>query len=46
MACNTNTKRTIYSHVTCATDTKNVEVVFNACKEIILSQALEELGFD
>jgi len=22
----------IYSHITCATDTKNVEVVFNACK--------------
>ena len=26
----------IYTHVTCATDTKNIEVVVNACRHIIL----------
>lgn len=26
----------IYYHVTCATDTSNIEVVFNACKDIVL----------
>jgi len=31
--------------VTCATDTENVKVVFDAAKEIIISQNLERLGF-
>jgi len=35
----------IYSHITCATDTKNVEVVFNACKDIILKVNLHGSGF-
>jgi len=35
----------IYSHITCATDTKNVEVVFNACKDIILKLNLHGSGF-
>jgi tRNA U34 5-carboxymethylaminomethyl modifying GTPase MnmE/TrmE len=35
----------IYHHITCATDTKNVEVVFNACKDIILRSNLVESGF-
>jgi len=35
----------IYSHITCATDTKNVEVVFNACKDIILKSNLHGSGF-
>jgi GTPase SAR1 family protein len=35
----------IYTHVTCATDTKNVEVVFNACKDIILKSNLHGSGF-
>ena len=35
----------IYHHVTCATDTKNIEVVFNACKDIILKANLEASGF-
>ena len=30
--------RTIYVHLTCATDTKNVKVVFDACKDIILRE--------
>jgi len=35
----------IYHHVTCATDTKNVGVVFNACKDIILRDNLKGSGF-
>ena len=38
-------KRQIYHHVTCATDTKNVKVVFDACKDIILRQNLQSSGF-
>jgi guanine nucleotide-binding protein G(i) subunit alpha len=35
-AMNKNPERTIYSHFTCATDTGNVRVVFNAVQDIIL----------
>lgn len=35
----------IYSHVTCATDTANVRVVFDACKDIILRENLKNSGF-
>jgi len=35
----------IYTHITCATDTKNVEIVFNACKDIILKGNLSGSGF-
>lgn len=35
----------IYHRFTCATDTKNVEVVFNAAKDIILQKNLTMLGF-
>ena len=35
----------IYPHVTCATDTENVKVVFNASKDIILKFNLEASGF-
>lgn len=31
----------IYHHVTCATDTRNVQVVFGACKDIVLRQNIE-----
>jgi GTPase SAR1 family protein len=41
---NTNPDRQIYHHVTCATDSKNVEVVFDACKDIILRGNLEDAG--
>jgi len=32
-------------HVTCATDTSNVGVVFRACKEVILGRSLQQGGF-
>lgn len=37
--------RQIYHHLTCATDTQNVKVVFNACKDIILRDNLKNTGF-
>jgi len=37
--------RQIYTHVTCATDTANVRVVFDACKDIILRENLKNSGF-
>mmetsp|Transcript_25736 Transcript_25736/g.28062 ORF Transcript_25736/g.28062 Transcript_25736/m.28062 type:complete len:358 (-) Transcript_25736:452-1525(-) len=37
--------RQIYHHVTCATDTKNVQIVFNACKDIVLRQNIKHSVF-
>jgi len=42
---NRNPNKKIFSHVTCATNTENVKVVFGAAKEIIIGQNLERLGF-
>lgn len=44
-AKNKNRDRQIYTHVTCATDTRNVKVVFELCKEIILKENLRNSGF-
>lgn len=41
---NTNPDRQVYNHVTCATDSKNVEIVFNSCKDIILRGNMAEAG--
>jgi len=41
---NENPKKHIYSHVTCATDTDNIQVVFNAVKDIILHKMLDDTG--
>ena len=35
MEKNKNPNKKIYHHVTCATDTSNVQVVFNSCKGLI-----------
>ncbi len=37
--------REIYHHCTCATDTRNVRIVFDACKDIILRENLKNSGF-
>lgn len=37
--------RELYYHITCATDTGNVQMVFNTCKDVILKQNLKESGF-
>ncbi|CAK9115605.1 Guanine nucleotide-binding protein alpha-17 subunit (Odorant response abnormal protein 3) [Durusdinium trenchii] len=41
---NKDPKRTVFAHITCAHDTNNVQVVFDACKESILRQSLEKIG--
>ena len=41
---NTNPDRQVYNHVTCATDSENVKVVFNACKDIILRGNMTDAG--
>lgn len=42
---NESEDRRIYHHVTCATDSKNVAVVMNACKDIILRGNMADTGF-
>lgn len=44
LAQNENPNKIIYPHVTCATDTGNITVVFNAVKDIILRKALDSAG--
>ncbi|KAL3777782.1 hypothetical protein HJC23_008899 [Cyclotella cryptica] len=44
LAENKNPSRQVYSHPTCATDSKNVEVVFNSCKDIIMRGNMEAMG--
>jgi len=44
-ALNKNPKKQIFSKVTCATDTKNIELVFAATKNMILQRQLTESGF-
>jgi guanine nucleotide-binding protein G(i) subunit alpha len=38
--------RKIYHHVTCATDTSNVKIVFDSCKDIILRENLKSTGLE
>mmetsp|Transcript_72368 Transcript_72368/g.205850 ORF Transcript_72368/g.205850 Transcript_72368/m.205850 type:complete len:342 (+) Transcript_72368:577-1602(+) len=38
-------RKDVFAHVTCATDTNNVEHIFNACKAIILKDTLSASGF-
>lgn len=45
MAKNKSADRQIYHHTTCATDTKNVRIVFDSCKDIILRENLKNSGF-
>ena len=42
---NKSESREVYHHVTCATDTANVKIVFNSCKDIILKSNLKGSGF-
>jgi len=46
-AINRMKKKDIFFHITCATDTKNIEFVFNVCKEVILRKNLSDgfMGF-
>ncbi|KAL7693361.1 putative G protein alpha subunit, helical insertion [Plasmopara halstedii] len=44
METNRQPEKEVYHHVTCATDSQNVQVVFNACKDIILKQNIKDLA--
>lgn len=41
---NKNPENLVYTHITCATDTSNIAVVFDACKDIIIRRSLGEVG--
>jgi hypothetical protein len=41
---NRNKEKQIYTHITCATDTDNIAAVFNAVKDIIIRQSLNDAG--
>jgi len=40
-----NQTKQIYTRVTCATDTKNIELVFSATRNMILQRQLQVAGF-
>lgn len=44
IAQNDNPKKHIYTHITTATNTDNITAVFNAVKDIILHQVLDDSG--
>jgi len=44
MEKNKNSKRQIYPHLTCATDTGNIKAVWKFCRDIVLRIALELIG--
>jgi len=41
-----NKQKPIYCHVTTATDTKNIAVVFAAVKDIVLRRMVQETGLE
>ena len=45
MVLNENPEKGVYPHITCATNTDNIRVVFDAVKSIVLSAALHDVGF-
>jgi guanine nucleotide-binding protein subunit alpha len=45
LALNRQEEKQVYVHVTCATDTKNIQFVFEAVKDIVLTQNLKGSGF-
>lgn len=44
LSLNTNPSKPIYPHTTCATDTENITVVFNAVKDIIIRNVFQGGG--
>ncbi len=37
-------RKTVYTHATCATDTGNIEFVFNSVTNVIISEHLRDSG--
>lgn len=42
---NENPSKVVYTHVTCATDTENIRVLFNIVKDIVIRLTLQKNGF-
>jgi hypothetical protein len=42
---NYNDPKSIYTHITCATDTPGIQEVFDAVSDIAIQNALDEIGF-
>ena len=40
---NNQREKLVFHHVTCATDTENIRVVFNAVRMTVLARSLEEV---
>lgn len=41
---NKNSKRTIYTHETCATDTTQIEVVIDSVIDVVIQQTMQKVG--
>jgi GTPase SAR1 family protein len=44
IALNENPQKSIYPHITCATDTSNISTVFEAVRSIVLVKAFDKIG--
>jgi guanine nucleotide-binding protein G(o) subunit alpha len=44
VAQNKNKDKEIYTHLTCATDTQNIQVVFDAVTDVIITSNLKASG--
>lgn len=38
--------KAVYTHITTATDTQNINVVFNAVKDVVLQKVFKKSGLD
>eukprot|EP01117_Protostelium_nocturnum_P008987 TRINITY_DN3227_c1_g1_i1.p1 TRINITY_DN3227_c1_g1~~TRINITY_DN3227_c1_g1_i1.p1 ORF type:complete len:368 (-),score=89.64 TRINITY_DN3227_c1_g1_i1:48-1121(-) len=41
-----NKKKLIYTHQTCATDTKNIQTIFNIVSDVLLREVMSDVGLD
>jgi len=46
MAMNRRPAKQVYVHITCATDTQNVQFVFAAVRDIVIRRAFESAGME
>uniref|UniRef100_A0A8R1IGG3 Uncharacterized protein n=1 Tax=Caenorhabditis japonica TaxID=281687 RepID=A0A8R1IGG3_CAEJA len=44
VALNKNKKRSIYEHVTCATDTQQIQVVIDSVIDVVIQHTMQKVG--
>ncbi|CAD6186794.1 unnamed protein product [Caenorhabditis auriculariae] len=44
LSLNKNRKRTVYDHVTCATDTKQIQVVIDSVIDVVIQNTMQKVG--